>query len=310
MVKQPFVICILGPTATGKTKLAMQLCQHYPADIISVDSAMVYRGMDIGTAKPSLSEQQLFPHQLIDRCDPSEHYSAGQFCQDASKAIEAILKKERLPILVGGTMLYFSLLQKGFATFPDQAPKIRQTITARAKKEGWEALHRELEKIDPLAAKKIHPNDPQRIQRALELYYATGKTRSEWQEKQTWKKHPYHFVNIILAPTARQKLHERIEQRFDQMLAEGLVAEVEKLYQRGDLNEQLPAIRSVGYRQVWKYLKGEYDYETMRYKGIVATRQLAKRQITWLKQFSGKRFDSDDPSILNQVLDYLKRECL
>jgi len=308
--KKSNVICILGPTATGKTKLAIALSQRLPAEIISVDSAMVYRGMDIGTAKPTKQELKIAPHRLIDICDPSDYYSAGQFCQDATREIEAIIAEDKVPILVGGTMLYFSLLQKGLSDLPDQNPQIRTEITRRAEAEGWDTLHKELEHIDPIAAKKIHPNDPQRIQRALELYYSTGETRTELQSKQKWNKLPYRFINIILVPKARSVLHQRIEQRFDKMLDLGFIDEVKRLYQRKDLSESLPSIRSVGYRQVWKYLKGEYDFETMRYKGIVATRQFAKRQHTWLKQFYGEHFVAENPNLLQDVLSYLDKNML
>src|SRR3989339_264184 len=259
------VICILGPTASGKTKLVFELARHLPIEIVSVDSAIIYRDMNIGTAKPTKEELARVPHHLIDICDPAENYSVGQFCADVIKIIDDILQRKKIPVLVGGTMMYYYLLQKGFSQFPDSDFSIRDTVTQKAAELGWDKLHEELEKIDPTAAAQIHKHDTQRISRALELYYATGQTRTELQQDQTWQQHPYEFVNIILMPPNRQILHERIENRVDEMLKAGLIAEVKALHERGDLSLDLPSIRSVGYRQVWQYLDGDLDEKDLRF---------------------------------------------
>lgn len=296
------VICILGPTASGKTKLVFDLAEQLPIEIVSVDSALIYRGMNIGTAKPTAAELARVPHHLVNICDPAENYSVGQFCTDAIKSIDDILQRNKIPVLVGGTMMYYYLLQKGFSQFPDSDFSMREKIAQKAAEFGWDKLHEELEKIDPTAAAQIHKHDTQRISRALELYYATGQTRSELQQDQTWQQHPYEFVNIILMPPNRQILHERIERRVDEMLNTGLIDEVKALHGRGDLSLDLPSIRSVGYRQVWQYLNGELDEKDLRFKIIVATRQLAKRQFTWLKRFEGPQFDSEAPDLAALVL--------
>lgn len=299
------IICILGPTACGKTRLVFDLAQHLPIEIVSVDSALIYRDMNIGTAKPSAEELAKIPHHLIDICDPAETYSVGQFCNEAIKIIDGILQRQKIPVLVGGTMMYYYLLQKGFSEFPDSDFSLRDKITQKAAEFGWDVLHEELKKVDPVAASQIHKHDTQRISRALELYYATGQTRTELQQGQHWQKHPYEFVNIILMPPNRQILHERIEKRVDEMLAAGLINEVKALHQRGDLTLEMPSIRSVGYRQVWQYLNGELDEKDLRFKIIVATRQLAKRQFTWLKRFKGRQFDSESADLVTHVLTYL-----
>ncbi|OGT48868.1 MAG: tRNA (adenosine(37)-N6)-dimethylallyltransferase MiaA [Gammaproteobacteria bacterium RIFCSPHIGHO2_12_FULL_41_15] len=292
----------MGPTASGKTDLAIRLVQDFSCDIISVDSAMVYRGMDIGTAKPSRAELARAPHRLIDICDPAENYSAGQFCQEALTEIQTILSQGRTPLLVGGTMLYFNLLQRGFSEFPGANALIREQINQEAETHGWPLLHAMLVKVDPVAAAHIHPNDGQRIQRALELYRATGKTLSQWQQEQQWHEHPFDILNIIVAPSERALVHARIEERFDRMLKQGLVAEVEQLFQRGDLNAMMPSIRMVGYRQVWSYLSGEYDLAEMRLRAIYATRQFAKRQFTWLRQWhDAEKIDSIDPDSYKKI---------
>lgn len=282
---KPFVICLMGPTACGKTQLAIDIVQKFSCEIISVDSAMVYRGMDIGTAKPTAEELAIAPHRLINICDPAEPYSVGRFCEDARREINDILNKEKIPLLVGGTMLYFHLLQQGFTDLPGADENVRNKIDKAAQEKGWPAMHQELAMIDPHAVEHIHPNDSQRIQRALELYYTTGQTMSELQATQTFKPLPYKIVNLITAYKDRKTLHQLIAKRFDTMLKSGFLDEVRSLYRRGDLNENLPAIRTVGYRQVWSYLKGEYDEATMRERAIVATRQLAKRQYTWLRRW-------------------------
>lgn len=296
------VICLMGPTASGKTDLAVRLVQQYPVDIISVDSAMVYHGMDIGSAKPSAEELAVAPHHLINICDPAENYSAGQFCQDALELIDKIHQAGRTPLLVGGTMMYFNLLQRGFNEFPQSDKLVRDKVSAEAKNLGWQKLHQRLAEIDPQTASKIHPNDQQRIQRALEVFYSTGNTMTELQQKQQWQKFPFDFTNIIIAPKDRATIHARIEQRLDKMLAQGLVAEVEALFNRGDLNADMTSIRMVGYRQVWAYLVGEYDLTEMRLRAIYATRQFAKRQYTWLRQWeSASRFDSDAADLFSSL---------
>ncbi len=280
---KPLALLIMGPTAAGKTDLAVALAQRLNGEIVSVDSGQVYRGMDIGTAKPSREIRARIPHHLIDILDPSQSYSAGRFRSDALALIEAIARRGRLPILVGGTMLYFHALLRGIAPMPEADPEVRERINAEASRHGWAALHRRLAAVDPQAAARIHPNDPQRIQRALEVYQLTGKPLSAWWRTTTGEL-SFRPVKVVLAPLDRAQLHRRIERRFHGMLEAGLIAEVEALYRRGDLHPDLPAIRSVGYRQVWAWLAGEYDYATMIEKAIVATRRLAKRQLTWLRR--------------------------
>ena len=276
------IICLMGPTASGKTDLAVELVEQLPLEIISVDSAMVYKGMDIGTAKPDAETLRRAPHRLIDFLDPSEPYSAARFCKDALREIETITRSGKIPFLVGGTMLYFRSLLQGLAELPAADEGVRAALAAEAGAIGWPQMHRQLTEVDPQAAARIHPNDPQRISRALEVYRLTGVPLSQWiaQPAQVF---PYQPVLLGLVPSDRGILHERIARRFEYMLANGLVAEVQQLYQRGDLDVDKPAIRAVGYRQVWQYLSGELDYRGMQEKGIVATRQLAKRQLTWLR---------------------------
>lgn len=278
------VFCLMGPTASGKTALACELVQHYPFEIISVDSAMIYRDMNIGTAKPSSQELQIAPHHLINIKDPIESYSAAQFCADASSLCDSIISKGKIPLLVGGTMMYFNALQKGLTVLPEANEPMRRQIEEEASQYGWAILHQKLTAIDPEAAARIHAHDAQRIQRALEVYYLTGTTLSTLLAQQKGVPE-YRFVNFALFPEPRLWLHERIAKRFDQMLAEGLVEEVKKLQAKWNLHMNLPAMRCVGYRQILEYLQGEYDYSTMRDKGIAATRQLAKRQFTWLRHW-------------------------
>ncbi len=281
---KPLALLIMGPTAAGKTDLAIALARRLNGEIVSVDSGQVYRGMDIGTAKPSRQIRARIPHHLIDILDPSQSYSAGRFRSDALALIEAIAHRNRLPILVGGTMLYFHALLRGIAPMPEADPEVRERINAEASRHGWAALHRRLAAVDPRAAARIHPNDPQRIQRALEVYHLTGKPLSAWWGQTATGELPFRPVKVALVPRDREQLHRRIGHRFHAMLEAGLVAEVEALYRRGDLHPGLPAIRSVGYRQVWGWLAGEYDHATMIEKAIVATRRLAKRQLTWLRR--------------------------
>ena len=296
----------MGPTTTGKTCLAVELVQRLPLDIVSVDSAMVYRGMDIGTAKPSADILKIAPHRLIDICDPAESYSAARFCHDALVEIERIHAAGRIPLLVGGTGLYFRALEKGLSNLPPADSEIRQRLAAEAISLGWETMHARLAKVDPEAAGRIHPNDPQRIQRALEIYELTGKPVSVHYGMGSSIPLPYNVIKTIINPVERLVLHERIRQRFLKMLDQGMVDEVRNLYQRHDLYASLPAMRIVGYRQVWRYLDGQLDYNTMTEHAIVATRQLAKRQLTWLRREQGAEwFASQNVAIPANLLNYL-----
>ncbi|EMA4724263.1 tRNA (adenosine(37)-N6)-dimethylallyltransferase MiaA [Proteus mirabilis] len=300
---KPKAIFLMGPTASGKTALAIALRQKLPVDLISVDSALIYRGMDIGTAKPDETEQSLAPHRLIDILDPALPYSAADFRKDALKAMEEITAAGRIPLLVGGTMLYFKALLEGLSPLPGANPEIRAEIEKKAAEQGWEAIHQELASVDPVAAKRIHPNDPQRLSRALEVYLISGKSMTELTQI-SGEALPYDVYQFAIAPKDRNVLHQRIEARFKQMLTCGFEDEVKSLYQRGDLHEDLPSIRCVGYRQMWSYLSGEIDYDEMVYRGICATRQLAKRQITWLRGWHDVHWlDSEDfEQSLNTVL--------
>ena len=279
---KPLAIFLMGPTASGKTDLAIQLRQQLPVEVISVDSALIYRGMDIGTAKPSKAELALAPHRLIDICDPAESYSAANFRTDALREMQEISTQGKIPLLVGGTMLYYKALLEGLSPLPSADEKVRSEIEAKAALIGWSGLHQELSKIDPISAQRINPNDSQRINRALEVFYLTGKTLTELTT-QKGEALPYNILQFAIAPEQREVLHLRIEQRFHKMIELGFQQEVEKLYRCPDLNEDLPSIRCVGYRQMWEYLRGDYDHDEMVFRGICATRQLAKRQITWLR---------------------------
>ncbi|WP_408626110.1 tRNA (adenosine(37)-N6)-dimethylallyltransferase MiaA [Alkalilimnicola ehrlichii MLHE-1] len=276
----------MGPTATGKTDCAVALARRLPVEIISVDSALVYRGMDIGTAKPSAALLAEVPHRLIDILDPSEAYSAARFRADALAAIHEIHAAGRVPLLAGGTMLYFRALEHGLSELPEADPALRRRLEGEAAAHGWGALHDRLAAVDPEAAARIHPHDAQRIQRALEVWELTGQSLSELQRAGR-QRLPWPIGKWVLMPESRGELHRRIARRFDQMLAQGFIDEVAALRQRPDLHRALPAMRSVGYRQVWDYLDGCYDRETLRERGIAATRQFAKRQITWLRRERG-----------------------
>ena len=276
------VIAIMGPTASGKTGLALEIAAQVDSEIISVDSALVYRGMDIGTAKPTLEERAGVAHHLIDIIDPVETYSVSQFVKDTNALIGEILARGKVPILAGGTMMYFNALINGISPLPKSDENIRDEITKQAQQSGWPKLHDELRGVDPVSGERIHPNDPQRITRALEVFRSTGKTLTHWQQ-QEGEKCPYDIAQFAIAPADRAVLHSRIATRFDMMLEQGFEKEVLKLYERSDLHEALPSIRSVGYRQMWQYLDGQLSYAEMREKGIIATRQLAKRQLTWLR---------------------------
>ncbi len=291
----PAAIFIMGPTASGKTALAMALRKHLPVEIISVDSALVYRGMDIGTAKPTAAELALAPHRLIDIRDPAEVYSAADFCADALQEMQKITKAGHIPLLVGGTMLYFKALIDGLSPLPPANPAVRAEIEQQAAVLGWESVHRQLQQIDPVAALRIHPNDPQRLTRALEVFLVSGKTLTELT-KVSGESLPYRVKQFAIAPASRELLHQRIELRFKQMLQAGFEAEVRALFTRGDLHPDLPSIRCVGYRQMWSYLSGEISYDEMVFRGICATRQLAKRQMTWLRGWQGIHWlDSEKP---------------
>jgi tRNA dimethylallyltransferase len=295
---RPLAILLMGPTASGKTDLAVELVARLPCEIVSVDSAMVYRGMDIGTAKPDATTLARAPHRLIDCCDPAEAYSAARFRKDALREMAAITANGRIPLLVGGTMLYFRALQDGLSPLPSADPQTRRRLEEEAASEGWAALHRRLAAVDPQAAAQIHPNDPQRIGRALEVFELTGRPLTELQlEGAGLDPLPYRLLKLVRAPAERATLHERIGQRFHAMLEAGLEAEVRALLARGDLTPDLPSMRCVGYRQVLKYLAGEYKYPMMIDRGIIATRQLAKRQWTWLRSESDCHWlmDVDDP---------------
>ena len=278
----PPAIFIMGPTASGKTALAMELFDQLPVELISVDSALIYRDMDIGTAKPTPDELARYPHALVDICDPSEAYSAESFRRDALQLMGQITERGKVPCLVGGTMLYYRALQYGLSRLPASDPEVRQHFTERAEKEGLAVLHAELCKIDPVAGERIHANDPQRTLRALEVYQQTGQTLTELQQAEQGEPMPYRTLKLVKSPE-RPILHERIAQRFELMLAQGFEQEVEKLMARGDLNLDMPSMRCVGYRQMWEYLAGQCDRTAMVEKGVAATRQLAKRQITWLR---------------------------
>ena len=278
------IVCLMGPTASGKTQLAIDLVQRFPFEIISVDSAMVYCGMDIGTAKPSTDILKIAPHRLIDIRDPAEPYSVAQFQADVLREIDDIVSHGKIPLLVGGTMLYFSALQKGLSELPAANPVLREKLTREAETLGWGVLHERLAAVDVEAAKRIHPHDAQRIQRALEVYELTGKSLTAWQQADAPTVANYQMYNVGVSLN-RAVLHERIAERFSQMLAEGFIDEVKELMLRGDLNLEMPSMRSVGYRQVWEYLLGNYSQAEMCEKGIIATRQLAKRQLTWLRHW-------------------------
>lgn len=295
----------MGPTASGKTDLAVSLVEQGLCEIISVDSALIYKGMDIGTAKPDAELLARAPHRLIDICEPTESYSAAEFREDALAEMADIVKSGKVPLLVGGTMMYYKVLREGIADLPEANEPLRQRLEAEALSKGWDVLHQRLAKVDAVSAARIHPNDPQRLVRALEVYELTGKTLTElWQQQ---KQHaannfPYRVLNLAISPADRKVLHQRIEQRFKIMLQQGFLEEVEMLRSRGDLHLKLPSMRSVGYRQAWQYLDGEYDYDEMVDRGIFATRQLAKRQITWLRSWTDLEWlDSTQSDLMQQA---------
>jgi tRNA dimethylallyltransferase len=278
------IACLLGPTASGKTAAALAFAARYPVEIVSVDSALVYRDMDIGTAKPTPEERARVPHHLIDIIEPTQSYSAADFRADTLRLVHDILKRGKVPVLVGGTMLYYKALTQGLNDLPSADQTVRAELEAQAAREGWPALHARLARVDAASAARLAPNDAQRIQRALEVFMLTGRPMSELLDASALDTAmPYRFVPIALEPSERSVLHERIAARFDAMLAAGFVDEVTSLRARGDLHAGLPSMRCVGYRQAWEYLDGAIDYATMRDKGVFATRQLCKRQLTWLR---------------------------
>lgn len=286
-MQRPPVVFLMGPTASGKTDLACSLADQLPVELISVDSALIYRQMDIGTAKPDRATLDKYPHHLIDIRDPAESYSAAEFRDDVLALITSAHSRGRLPVLVGGTMMYFNALQKGLAKLPEADAELRARIEADAQALGWPAMHERLAALDAESAKRLKPNDSQRIERALEVVMLTGRPIGEHWREQEAETLPFDILPIALMPGDRAELHRRIELRFEQMLAQGFKGEVEALYARGDLHADMPSIRCVGYRQMWAHLDGQLSYDEMRFKGVVATRQLAKRQLTWLRRWPG-----------------------
>jgi tRNA dimethylallyltransferase len=278
----PPALFLMGPTASGKTNLAIEICENLPCEIISVDSALIYRDMDIGTAKPNLEELKKAPHRLIDILDPAQRYSVAEFRKDALLAMQDITARGNIPLLVGGTMMYYKALIDGLSPLPESDQDVRKDIEKKAEEFGWDVLHQQLALIDPVSAKRIHPNDPQRLIRAMEVYQLTNRSMTELMAT---KSAPiaYNVKQFCIAPNERKVLHQRIAQRFELMIDAGFQTEVEKLKGRGDLHLNLPSIRCVGYRQMWQYLDNDYDFNVMREKSIAATRQLAKRQLTWLR---------------------------
>ncbi len=305
----PPAIFLMGPTASGKTELAVQLAHKINAEIISVDSVLVYKGMDIGTAKPTLAERQGIPHHLIDILDPAQAYSTGQFRKSALALMSDIKQRKKIPILTGGTMLYFNVLINGLAELPEADSEIRKTLDNELAERGKQAMHDRLKSIDPEAANRIHPNDPQRVQRALEVYQISGKPISQFFKEAQQHTIPYNPIKLIVSPKNRQLLHAKIAQRFNLMVEKGLVNEVSTLYNRGNLTVDLPAMRAVGYRQAWSYIAGEYGLDMMIEKGIIATRQLAKRQFTWLRRETDAiQFDSAEINLVENVFDKIKQQ--
>lgn len=302
-ITPPPAILLMGPTASGKSALGVQLAQALHTEIISVDSALVYKGMDIGTAKPTLAERQGVPHHLIDILEPTEAFSTGQFRNQALEIMTDLHNRGKIPLLVGGTMLYFSALTQGLAQLPEANPDIRHQLDLDLQQYGKEALHQRLAEVDPQSAARIHVNDPQRIQRALEVYQISGRALSSFFEEQQAAEQPFQFIKFIIAPEQRHTLHTSIAERFKQMLAQGFLEEVAGLQKRGDLDESMPSIRCVGYRQAWSYLNGEYNYAEMQEKAIAATRQLAKRQFTWLrKEQNAHALCTGQTDLLHQAL--------
>ena len=304
---RPPAILLMGPTAAGKTDLAISLHERLGCELISVDSAMVYRGLDIGSAKPEPEELARAPHRLIDLRDPAEPYSAADFREDALREMGAITAAGRVPLLVGGTMMYFKRLLEGVANLPPADPAVRAELERQVAEQGLVSLHEELARVDPASAARIHPNDPQRLTRALEVHRLAGRSLSALWDEQRQETFPFRTLSIGLAPADRGVLHERIARRFRAMLDAGLIDEVAALKGRGDLAPSLPSMKSVGYRQVWSYLEGEIDRAELARLGIIATRQLAKRQLTWMRSWPGlHRVDSLGPDPLGEVLKLVR----
>jgi len=303
----PPALFIMGPTASGKTDLAIALMQHLPIELISVDSGQIYRGMDIGTAKPDAETLARAPHRLIDIRDPDERYSAAEFRDDALREMADITAGGKIPLLVGGTMLYFRALEYGLSPMPAADDVLRSQLEAQAAQQGWQAMHDRLAAVDPDSAKRIHPNDPQRILRALEVFELSGQTMTALHELETGQVFPYQLLKIAIAPPQRDILHERIAWRFRTMMEQGFLGEVEALYNRGDLDLDTPSVRTVGYRQLWQYVSGQSSLDEAIERGIIATRQLAKRQLTWLRgDETFQHFDSTAPDLVDQVLKTLR----
>lgn len=306
---KPLAFTLMGPTASGKTDLALHLADQFPVELVSVDSSLVYRGMNIGSAKPDPTVLKKYPHHLIDIRNVDEPYSAADFLQDAFEVMEGVWSRDRIPLLVGGTMLYFKVLSAGIAELPTADAGIRAALVEQAEKSGWPAIHELLQQVDPVSAQRIHPNDSQRLQRALEVFQVSGKTLTELQAKGLWGSEqnlPFKLESMALMTDNRALLHQRIETRFRHMLATGLVDEVRQLKALFPGQAHLPAMKAVGYRQVWQYLDGEFDEQDLIAKGVAATRQLAKRQITWLRSWPDVSvFDREDPDLLNKVSSHI-----
>jgi tRNA dimethylallyltransferase len=304
--KRRSAVLLMGPTGSGKSDLAVRLAEQWPLEIVSVDSALVYRGMDIGTAKPSSSTRERIPHHLIDIRDAAAGYSVGEFILDVQRAMQQIWSRGRQPLLVGGTMMYFHALTTGIADLPEADLSVRADIDAQAAAGGWMAVHQELAKVDPEAAARIHGNDPQRIQRALEVHRITGRTITELQQARVSVFADVNVIEFALAPLERGELHHKIELRFKAMLEAGFVDEVRNLYERGDLSPEHPSMRAVGYRQLWRYLTGQCALNEAENQAIAATRQLAKRQLTWLRRRTNARWlDSMRPDVARAISDAL-----
>ncbi|HET9701275.1 MAG TPA: tRNA (adenosine(37)-N6)-dimethylallyltransferase MiaA [Burkholderiales bacterium] len=307
----PPAILILGPTASGKSALAMEIARALPVEIISVDSGQIYRGMDIGTAKPGAQERAAVPHHLLDILEPDEAYSAGRFRDDALALMREISGRGNVPLLAGGTMLYFKALLEGLNELPQADPAIRRAIDAMAAEAGWPAMHLELARVDPDTAARIAPNDAQRIQRALEVFHVSGRPLSQLLQGPKRVHLPYRLIRIALLPSDREALHQRIARRFDDMLDRGLIAELRRLRETHRLEPDMPSMRCVGYRQTWTYLDGKFDLRALREKGVAATRQLAKRQLTWLRPMQGlMQFDCLAPDLAQRALAQLRAEGL
>jgi len=307
MTKQPAAVFIMGPTASGKTDLAIELVKHYPFEIISVDSALVYKDMTIGTAKPGKEELAIAPHHLIDFLDPAQSYSTAAFREDALRLMADIHSRNKIPLLVGGTMLYHRSLLYGLSELPKSDQAVRDKLEAETKQYGNATMHEKLALIDPQAAKKIHPNDPQRVQRALEVYQISGKTMTQLQQENQAEALPWETYKIIIAPESRDLLRQRIALRFKQMIEQGFIEEVQQLYKRDDLDLSVASMRAVGYRQVWEYLQGKMTKEQMIERSITVTRQFAKRQMTWLRREEDALWIATEAdNIFQQASNYLK----